>query len=43
MYVSDEYIDGDDPEVSPCTTLRAIAATWSDHPDYRPEWAPGHG
>jgi hypothetical protein len=43
MYVSDEYIDGDDPEVSPCTTLRAIAATWSDHPDYRAEWAPGHG
>lgn len=26
-----------------CPTLRAIAAVWSDHPDYRPEWAPGHG
>lgn len=24
-----------------CPTLRAIAAVWSDHPGYRPEWAPG--
>jgi hypothetical protein len=23
--------------------LRDLAATWSDHPDYRAEWAPGHG
>jgi hypothetical protein len=22
----------------PCLTLRAIAAAWSDHPDYRPDW-----
>ncbi|MEU3011081.1 DUF6221 family protein [Nocardia asteroides] len=24
----------------PCATARAIAAIWSDHPDYRSEWAP---
>lgn len=24
----------------PCLPLRAIAAVWSDHPDYRPEWKP---
>lgn len=24
----------------PCGTVRRIAAIWSDHPDYRPEWAP---
>lgn len=24
----------------PCETLRALAAIWSDHPDYQPEWAP---
>lgn len=23
--------------------VRALAAVWSDHPDYRAEWAPGHG
>ena len=27
----------------PCEDVRAIAATWSDHPGYRAEWAPGHG
>jgi hypothetical protein len=40
MYVSTEYVDGEDPDVSPCTTLRALGAVWSDHADYRPEWAP---
>jgi hypothetical protein len=29
----------DDP-TSACATLRALAAVWSDHPDYRPEWRP---
>lgn len=24
----------------PCQTLRALASPWSDHPDYRAEWAP---
>jgi hypothetical protein len=24
----------------PCPTVRDVAAIWSDHPDYRPEWAP---
>lgn len=24
----------------PCPTLRALAAFWSDHPDYRQEWKP---
>jgi hypothetical protein len=23
--------------------VRELAAVWSDHPDYRAEWAPGHG
>jgi hypothetical protein len=27
----------------PCPTMRALAAAWSDHPDYRAGWAPGHG
>lgn len=22
------------------TSVRALAAAWKDHPDYRPEWAP---
>ena len=26
----------------PCPTLRALAAVWSDHPDYRQEWASEH-
>jgi hypothetical protein len=24
----------------PCPDARSLAAVWSDHPDYRPEWAP---
>ena len=28
------------PPVWPCDTLRALAAVYSDHPDYRQEWAP---
>jgi|SRR6185437_3843489 len=24
----------------PCPTVRAVAAIYSDHPDYRPEWKP---
>lgn len=27
---------------APCPTLRHLAAIWSDHPDYRAEWAPGN-
>ena len=29
-----------DPEQWPCPTVRALAAVYSDHPDYRQEWAP---
>ncbi|MBF6573753.1 DUF6221 family protein [Nocardia farcinica] len=29
----------DDDAVVMGPTIRAIAAIWSDHPDYRPEWA----
>ena len=25
------------------TSVRALAASWKDHPDYRPEWAPDAG
>jgi len=39
-YVSTEHVDGEDPVVSPCTTLREIAAVYSGHPDYRDEWKP---
>lgn len=39
-YVSTEYIEEGEPDVYPCTTLRQLAAVWSDHPDYRQEWAP---
>jgi hypothetical protein len=28
------------PEEGPCWTLRHLAATWSDHPDYRAGWKP---
>lgn len=41
-YVSTEHIDGEDPDphVTPCTTLRALAAVYGGHPDYREEWRP---
>ena len=28
-----------EPETRPCDTLRALAAIWSDHPDYDPDWS----
>ena len=28
-----------DPEKWPCATIRALTAVFSDHPDYREEWA----
>lgn len=28
-----------DPVRWPCPTVRAVASIWSDHPDYRAEWA----
>ena len=33
---------GDQHEMAPppCPTLRALAAIYSDHPDYRSEWKP---
>jgi hypothetical protein len=31
---------GDSDAWYPCRTLRAVAAVWSDHADYRAEWAP---
>jgi hypothetical protein len=29
-----------EPEWWPCITVRTLAAVYSDHPDYRPEWKP---
>lgn len=29
-----------DPERWPCPTVRALAAVYSGHPDYRAEWKP---
>ena len=29
------------PDYWPCRTIRAIAAIYSDHPDYRQEWSEG--
>lgn len=26
---------------APCPTLRHLAAVWSDHPDFQPEWVGG--
>src|SRR5690348_3635216 len=34
------YMDDDAPDPWPCATVRHLAAVWSDHADYRPEWAP---
>jgi Family of unknown function (DUF6221) len=28
------------PDNWPCRTVKALAAVWSDHPDYRQEWRP---
>lgn len=28
------------PDINDCPELRDLAAVWSDHPDYRPEWSP---
>jgi Family of unknown function (DUF6221) len=48
---TESYLDGDgierpghhcwecDQREWPCPTLRALAAVWSDHPDYDPAWA----
>lgn len=34
-------VDGDSVLVEgPCSTLRALAAVYADHPDYDPEWTP---
>jgi|GEM_PF-1634836 len=34
--------DPEEPEpFYPCRTLRHLAAVYADHPEYRPEWAPG--
>ena len=30
-------VDGD---IVPCQTLRLLALSYGDHPDYRPEWRP---
>jgi hypothetical protein len=30
----------EDDDSWPCQTLHHVAAIWSDHPDYRAEWAP---
>jgi len=29
----------DSPEPYPCATIKALAAVYKDHPDYREEWA----
>jgi hypothetical protein len=29
---------GEYPGIFPCSTLRAVAAVYADHPDYNPEW-----
>jgi hypothetical protein len=33
--------DNGHPAAWPCYTVRVLAAEWSHHPDYRPEWRPG--
>jgi hypothetical protein len=34
-----EHIDGFDGSIYPCDTVRALAAVWSDHPDFDPAWS----
>jgi hypothetical protein len=34
----DHYVLDDVPQA--CQTVRALGVAWSDHPDYRAEWAP---
>lgn len=36
LWCSEDYR----PYPWPCPDVRSIAAVWSDHPDYRPEWKP---
>jgi hypothetical protein len=38
-YVSTEHVD-EGTVLRVCTTLREVAAVYSDHPDYRAEWKP---
>lgn len=33
-------LDGGEREEFPCPTLKALAAVYSDHPDYLQEWKP---
>lgn len=33
-------LDGGEHEEFPCPTIRHLAAVYSDHQDYQPEWAP---
>jgi hypothetical protein len=35
-----DYVIGAPGDVWPCTTLRALASVFADHPDYREEWRP---
>jgi hypothetical protein len=37
---SDYFCNECDLEKFPCRTVGLLAAVWSDHPDYRAEWAP---
>ena len=34
------YMDDDAADPWPCVTVRALAAIWNGHPDYRDEWKP---
>ena len=38
--VRDRWAEDQRPDDWPCDTLRHLAAVWSDHHQYRPEWAP---
>jgi hypothetical protein len=38
--VCDEGGFDPDPAAWPCPTVRHLAAVWSGHPDWRPEWSP---
>jgi len=37
LYIASEHVEVAHAEW-PCTTLRHLAAVYSDHPDYRQEW-----
>jgi Family of unknown function (DUF6221) len=39
QWIGCQQCDGEQAQEWPCPDVLAVAAVYSDHPDYRPEWA----